>query len=180
MFTIFSDSFYPVSHIWFVFCKCFHKLSTILTLEEFLKGLSSFILISICRAWLGIDRVIYSKSPGPCKTVLIGIKSAELNDVTQPKCYRLPTNITLIVLNSFPNKPWFLRVYSASLLKTLWEKEKLLVTSNFSFSHSVFYPFGKLFTISIWFIVVVCKLFQFGKSLTFVVWERVTGATWNV
>ena len=27
-------------------------------------------------------------------------------------------------------------------LKTLWEKEKLLVTSNLSFSHSVFYPFG--------------------------------------
>ena len=27
-------------------------------------------------------------------------------------------------------------------LKTLWEKEKLLVTSNFSFSHSVFYLFG--------------------------------------
>ena len=23
-----------------------------------------------------------------------------------------------------------------------WEKEKLLVMSNFSFSHSVFYPFG--------------------------------------
>ena len=32
---------------------------------------------------------------------------------------------------------WFLRVCS-----TLWEKEKLLVTSNFYFSHSVFYPFG--------------------------------------
>ena len=29
-------------------------------------------------------------------------------------------------------------------LKTLWEKEKLLITSNFSFSHSVFYPFGAL------------------------------------
>ena len=27
-------------------------------------------------------------------------------------------------------------------LKTLWEKEKLLVTSNFSFSHSVFYLLG--------------------------------------
>ena len=40
--------------------------------------------------------------------------------------------------NSFPNKPWFLRVCSTSLLKTLWENEKLLVTSNFSFSHSVF------------------------------------------
>ena len=31
--------------------------------------------------------------------------------------------------NPFPNKPWFLRVCSKSLLKTLWEKEKLLVTS---------------------------------------------------
>ena len=29
-------------------------------------------------------------------------------------------------------------VCSTSLLKTLWENEKLLVTSNFSFSHSVF------------------------------------------
>ena len=36
-------------------------------------------------------------------------------------------------LNPFPNKPCFLRVCSASLLKTLWEKEKLLETSNFSF-----------------------------------------------
>ena len=32
-------------------------------------------------------------------------------------------------LNPFPNKPWFLRVCSKSLLKTLWEKEKLLGTS---------------------------------------------------
>ena len=40
--------------------------------------------------------------------------------------------------NPFPNKPWFLHDCSTSLLKTLWEKEKLLVTSNFSFSHSVF------------------------------------------
>ena len=34
--------------------------------------------------------------------------------------------------------PGFYCVCSTSLLKTLWEKEKLLVTSNFSFSHSVF------------------------------------------
>ena len=46
------------------------------------------------------------------------------------------------LINSFPNKPWFSCVCSTSLLKTLWEKEKLLVMSNFSFSHSVFYPFG--------------------------------------
>ena len=76
-------------------------------------------------------------------------------------------------LNPFRNKLWFLRVWSASLLKTLWEKEKLLVTSNFSFSHSVFYMFVKhsaifinfwncrLLTLSVW------------ESLKFVVWERV-------
>ena len=35
---------------------------------------------------------------------------------------------------------------SASFLKTLWEKEKLLVSSIFYFFHSVFYPFGDLFS----------------------------------
>ena len=43
-------------------------------------------------------------------------------------------------VNSFPNKPWFSCVFSQCLLKTLREKEKLLITSNSSFSHSVFYP----------------------------------------
>ena len=42
--------------------------------------------------------------------------------------------------NPFPNKPWFLRVCSSYLLKTLEEKEKLLITSNFSYSLSIFYP----------------------------------------
>ena len=46
-----------------------------------------------------------------------------------------------VSLNPFPYNPWFLRVCSTALLKTPWEKEKLLVTSNFSSSHSVFYPF---------------------------------------
>ena len=41
------------------------------------------------------------------------------------------------VLNPFPNKPWFLRVCSTSLLKTLWEQEKLLVTSNLIFPFAV-------------------------------------------
>ena len=62
-----------------------------------------------------------------------------------------------------PKKNWFLRVWWTRLLKTLWEKEKLLVTSNFSFSHSVFYPFGELSAIFIKFEIVVCKLFQFGR-----------------
>ena len=65
--------------------------------------------------------------------------------------------------NPFPNKPCFLRVSSTSLLKTLWEKEKFLVTSNFSFSHSIFYPFGELYANFIKFEIVVCKLFQYGR-----------------
>ena len=72
-------------------------------------------------------------------------------------------NLTICLLNPFPYKPWFLRVGSMYLLKTLWEKEKLLVPSNFSFSHSVFYPSGQLSAIFINFTNVVCKLFQFGR-----------------
>ena len=45
-------------------------------------------------------------------------------------------------LNPFPHSDTFWCPWETSLLKTLWEKEKLLVTSNFSFSHSVFYLFG--------------------------------------
>ena len=50
----------------------------------------------------------------------------------------------MVKINPFPNDPWFLLVCSTSLLKKQWEKEKLLITSNFSCSHSVFYPFGEL------------------------------------
>ena len=46
------------------------------------------------------------------------------------------------LVNPFPHNDTFWRRWETSLLKTLWEKEKLLVTSNFSFSHSVFYLFG--------------------------------------
>ena len=72
----------------------------------------------------------------------------------------LPRNMHV---SPFPNKPWFSRVCSASLLKTLWEKDELLVMSNSSFSHSVFYPFGKHSAIFIKFEIVVCKLFQIGR-----------------
>ena len=57
----------------------------------------------------------------------------------------------------------FLRVYSIGPFKTLWEKEKLLVTSNFSFSHRVFYSFGELSAIFITYKIVVCKLFESGR-----------------
>ena len=72
-------------------------------------------------------------------------------------------NQKYIRLNPYPNKPWFLRVCSKSLLKTLREKEELLVTSNFSFSHSVFYPFEEHSANFIKFENIVCKLFQFER-----------------
>ena len=48
-----------------------------------------------------------------------------------------------------------------------WEREKLLITSNFSFSHSVFYPYGELSEIFIKYEIVVWKSkFVVGKGLT--------------
>ena len=90
----------------------------------------------------------------------------------------LYTNYLIIIycsamFNTFPNKPWFSRVCCSSLLKTPWEKEKLLVTRNFSFSHSVFYPFGELSAIFIKSEIVICKFFQFGPVRNIVVWERI-------
>ena len=76
--------------------------------------------------------------------------------------FYLNSMLNNISFNPFPNKPQT-NVCSTSLLKTLWEKEKLLVTSNFSFSRSVFYLFGELSAIFIKSKIVVCKLFQFGR-----------------
>ena len=72
-------------------------------------------------------------------------------------------NIVHISFNPFPHNDTFWRPWETSLLKTLWEKEKLLITSNFSFSHSVFLPIWIAFAIFVKFEIVVCKLFQFGR-----------------
>ena len=82
-------------------------------------------------------------------------------------------------INPFPNKPWFLHVCSTSLLKTLWEKEKLLVTSNFSFSNSVFYPFGELSAILIKFKNCHLQTLSVWKRLKFVIWERVNAHSYT-
>ena len=42
-----------------------------------------------------------------------------------------------VVYTPFYGKPWFLHVCSTSLLKALWEKEKMMVTSILSISHHV-------------------------------------------
>ena len=56
-------------------------------------------------------------------------------------------------LNSFPHNPEILQPDKRKLLKTLWGKEKMLVTSIFSFSRNVFYSFHN-------------KILSFGKDLT--------------
>ena len=60
-----------------------------------------------------------------------------------------------------------------NLMKTLWEKEKLLVTSNFSFSLSVVYYIGELPAILIKFKNCRLQTLSFWNSLKFVVWEKV-------
>ena len=95
------------------------------------------------------------------KILLFG--KALLNHLKEGLCIQFQNSITRYPLNPFPNKLWFLHVCSTSLLKTLWEKEKLLVTSNFSFSHSVFSPFRELSAIFSKSEIVVCKLFRIGR-----------------
>ena len=46
---------------------------------------------------------------------------------------------------------------------TVGKKEKLLITSNFSFSLNVFYPFEELSAIFIKAEIIVCKLFEVGR-----------------
>ena len=82
-------------------------------------------------------------------------------------------NLPYELLTLSQARPWFLRVCSTHLLKTLREKDKLLVMSNFSVFHSVFYPFGEIRAIFIKFKIAICKLFWFGRVLKFVVWERI-------
>ena len=58
--------------------------------------------------------------------------------ISAGKLFHVSTILCENVFDSLPNKPWFLRICSTSLLKTLWEKEYC----NFSCSYSVFHSFG--------------------------------------
>ena len=97
-----------------------------------------------------------------------------------PQCFQklsflgsLKVGIVWERVNPFPNKPWVLCACSTGLLKTLWEKEELLVTSNFfSFSYSVFYPFVQLSTILSNLKLSSANFFSSEES-KIVVWERV-------
>ena len=100
------------------------------------------------------------------------------------KCYKYffepfpnkPFFFTFLHYTSFPNKSLFFTfLHYTSFKNTVGNGEIARETSNFSVSHSVFYPFGEPSAIFIKFKIVVCKLFQsekgsklsFGKHLAF-------------
>ena len=69
--------------------------------------------------------------------------------------------LTALVL-LFTTQSRLLMILKNKHLKTLWEKEKMLVSSILSFSNNVFYPSQNNFEISRHIYFVVCKCFQFG------------------
>ena len=57
----------------------------------------------------------------------------------------LDTRREVDIIIPLPHNAAFWRTKDIQLWKTLWEKEKFFVTSNFSFSHTVFYPIWHIF-----------------------------------
>ena len=78
-----------------------------------------------------------------------------------------------VFVNPFPNKPWFLRVCSTSVLKTLREKKKFARFEQFLLFPQYFPPVWRFFCHfhQIW----NCRLQTLSvlKSLKLVIWERV-------
>ena len=141
--------------------ECFHKQQITVNLHCTTKLLTLHIK-SICR-WQFNHTILTFKDPLERRLPALSPIPPDFK-FSDLQMLSIWTSIKFChLVNPFPNKPWFLRVCSTSLLKTLREKEKLLVTSNFSFSHSVFYLFGGLSAIFNKLEIVVCKLFQFRR-----------------
>ena len=77
-------------------------------------------------------------------------------------------NLNLWHLSLYQTIPT-LSTLERGLLETLWEKEKMLVSSIFSFSHNVFYPSQNIFQNFNHISIFVCKRFQFRQVYNFVV-----------
>ena len=73
------------------------------------------------------------------KTVGKGENACSKQFLLFPQCFLPIWRTYCHFLNPSPHNDTFWRPWETSLLKTQWEKEKLLVTSNFSYTHSVFY-----------------------------------------
>ena len=85
-------------------------------------------------------------------------------------------NFKVKSVNPYPHTDVFWRLCSRRLLKTLWQKEKLLITSNFSFCHNVFNSIEK----SIFHLLTVLTVFQSRLLQNCCMWERVKVYIWLV
>ena len=100
------------------------------------------------------------------KLLVIRILSFFSDSLHKTFLYHLPPNSKF---NSFPHNPNCKQPRDKKLFKTLWLKEKMLVTSIFSFSHNIFHPSQTKIEvlIHIYFVVTVCKVFHFELILNF-------------
>ena len=151
--------------------KNLHFRGSIKKIVEKVRFKSMFFMFSkLSNGWLKVyiycsvfSPLFSPNPPPPCpKNFFWGIlESACLSiHLSVIFCFKLLVKICCYCIHPFPDKPLFLRVCCTSLLKPLWEKEKLLVISNYSFSYSVFYPFGKLSAIILKFKIIACRHLQ--------------------
>ena len=132
---------------------------------NFLKATCSLSLFPIFRGKMRMKLVLIAiSSPQPKKFGEAAVNSLYLNPLSNIKKFGL------VHINPFPKKLWFLCVCSSSLLKTLWEKEKLFIPSNSPFPKVLSTLLENFPPYSIEFKIVICKPFLFEK---FVIWERV-------
>ena len=91
---------------------------------------------------------LFTSAATSCRTLMAMIYISLKGNLSQDYavCLFLKTSLVLTLSQTSPG---FLRVCSKSLLRTLREKEKSLLMSNFYFFHSVFIPFGELSAIFI-------------------------------
>ena len=84
----------------------------------------------------------------------LGIRHHE--DAFKPLCQSMAQMLTKQNTNPLPQNE------KKHPLKTLWEKDKMLVTSILPFSYNVFYPSQKQILLVSYVYFVVHKFFQFG------------------
>ena len=84
------------------------------------------------------------------------------------------------LFNPFPNKPWFLRVCSRSLLKTLWEKGEIARNEQFLLFPWYFLPIWRTFCYFNQLRDCRLQILSVWKSVKFFVWERVKAIALNL
>ena len=103
--------------------------------------------------------ILYQRQKSSCM-----LSSAHVFNLIESKILSFGKEITL-----YPHSPDFQRP-SRSLLKTIRENEKMLVTSIFSFSYNVIEHMKKnLYHLS-YTGIIVCEFFQFRQDQNFAFW----------